>query len=76
MGNPGAGRFESDGRQRLRVRQVNRLLILQIYVWLDALCNYLTVRGYPDCMAAPAWPPTTQIIGKDILKWVVPKRTL
>lgn len=51
-------------------------MILQIYVWLDALCNYLTVRGYPDCMAAPAWPPTTQIIGKDILKWVVPKRTL
>ncbi|KAF8381041.1 hypothetical protein PRIPAC_70183 [Pristionchus pacificus] len=40
-----------------------------IYVWLDALCNYLTVRGYPDCMAAPAWPPTTQIIGKDILKF-------
>ncbi|GMR32787.1 hypothetical protein PMAYCL1PPCAC_02982, partial [Pristionchus mayeri] len=40
-----------------------------IYVWLDALCNYLTVRGFPDCMAASSWPPTTQIIGKDILKF-------
>ncbi|GMT32775.1 hypothetical protein PFISCL1PPCAC_24072, partial [Pristionchus fissidentatus] len=40
-----------------------------IYVWLDALCNYLTVRGFPDCMKDSSWPPTTQIIGKDILKF-------
>ncbi|XP_067670551.1 methionine--tRNA ligase, mitochondrial-like [Haliotis asinina] len=38
-----------------------------IYVWLDALINYLTVAGYPDNLTT--WPPTSQIIGKDILKF-------
>ncbi|XP_014253453.1 methionine--tRNA ligase, mitochondrial [Cimex lectularius] len=33
-----------------------------IYVWLDALLNYLTVREH-------LWPPTCQILGKDILKF-------
>jgi len=38
-----------------------------IYVWLDALINYLTVGG---CTTEKfVWPPTTQIIGKDILKF-------
>ena len=36
-----------------------------IYVWLDALVNYLTVVGYPD---ATSWPPDAQVLGKDILK--------
>ena len=38
-----------------------------IYVWLDALINYLTVAGYPDKMAN--WPPNCHVIGKDILKF-------
>ncbi|KHJ87821.1 tRNA ligase class I, partial [Oesophagostomum dentatum] len=38
-----------------------------IYVWLDALVNYLSFVGYPR--AAKLWPPTCQIIGKDILKF-------
>lgn len=37
-----------------------------IYVWLDALVNYLTVAGYPD---AKQWPPDLHVIGKDILKF-------
>lgn len=37
-----------------------------IYVWLDALVNYLTVSGYPD---KKMWPPDLQVIGKDILKF-------
>ncbi|KIH62424.1 putative methionine--tRNA ligase [Ancylostoma duodenale] len=37
-----------------------------IYVWLDALVNYLSVIGYPETMKA--WPPTWQILGKDIMK--------
>lgn len=37
-----------------------------IYVWLDALVNYLTVSGYPD---TENWPPNVQICGKDILKF-------
>uniref|UniRef100_A0A5S6R474 Methionine--tRNA ligase, mitochondrial n=1 Tax=Trichuris muris TaxID=70415 RepID=A0A5S6R474_TRIMR len=38
-----------------------------IYVWLDALINYLTVAGYPDELSR--WPPDCQVIGKDILKF-------
>ncbi|XP_018400192.1 PREDICTED: methionine--tRNA ligase, mitochondrial-like [Cyphomyrmex costatus] len=40
-----------------------------IYVWLDALVNYLTVLGYPNESYKELWPPTIQIIGKDILKF-------
>ena len=37
-----------------------------IYVWVDALVNYLTVLGYPS--ATPGWPCDIQVIGKDIVK--------
>ncbi|PID30515.1 methionine--tRNA ligase [Candidatus Saccharibacteria bacterium] len=41
-----------------------------IYVWIDALSNYLTVLGYP---AKPEWrdfwPADVQIVGKDILRF-------
>lgn len=37
-----------------------------IYVWLDALINYLTVSGYPE---SHMWPPHIQVLGKDILKF-------
>jgi methionyl-tRNA synthetase len=40
-----------------------------IYVWLDALVNYLTAAGYPNSDYKNAWPPNVQIIGKDILKF-------
>ncbi|KAH0554754.1 hypothetical protein KQX54_012562 [Cotesia glomerata] len=41
-----------------------------IYVWLDALVSYLTSLGYPKNQEfAKFWPPTVQIIGKDILKF-------
>lgn len=42
-----------------------------IYVWLDALVNYLTVAGYVDEKTGKfqeIWPPDVQVIGKDILK--------
>ncbi|XP_003380723.1 tRNA synthetase class I family protein [Trichinella spiralis] len=38
-----------------------------IYVWFDALVNYLTVAGYPGQLCR--WPPDCHIIGKDILKF-------
>jgi methionyl-tRNA synthetase len=45
-----------------------------IYVWVDALCSYLTGVGYPwlnnDEVGAHNWPPNIQVIGKDILKCV------
>ena len=37
-----------------------------IYVWLDALVNYLTCSGYPN---SSLWPPSVQVLGKDILKF-------
>ncbi|TGZ48653.1 Methionyl-tRNA synthetase, mitochondrial [Temnothorax longispinosus] len=40
-----------------------------VYVWMDALVNYLTVLGYPNESYKEFWPPTIQIIGKDILKF-------
>jgi len=42
-----------------------------VYVWLDALANYLTAAGFPwPPGEQPAeWPPTHQIVGKDILRF-------
>lgn len=42
-------------------------LTQNIYVWLDALTNYLTVAQYPEKLKL--WPPNIQVIGKDILKF-------
>ncbi|KAF3838657.1 hypothetical protein F7725_010425 [Dissostichus mawsoni] len=39
-----------------------------IYVWLDALVNYLTVAGYPD-KHNQLWNVAHHIVGKDILKF-------
>lgn len=41
-----------------------------MYVWVDALINYLTVLGYPS-EPIPAWPCDIQVIGKDIVKSVL-----
>ena len=40
-----------------------------MYVWIDALSNYITVLGYPEKDISDSWPATTQIIGKDILRF-------
>ena len=40
-----------------------------IYVWLDALVNYITVLGYPDQDISAFWPAQVQFIGKDILRF-------
>ncbi|RMF84636.1 MAG: methionine--tRNA ligase, partial [Nitrospirae bacterium] len=42
-----------------------------VYVWFDALINYLTGAGYPDEAErfARQWPATVHIIGKDILRF-------
>ena len=41
-----------------------------MYVWLDALANYITVLGYPDRTEWQAyWPADVQVIGKDILRF-------
>ena len=40
-----------------------------MYVWLDALSNYITVLGYPDTNISDYWPATVQFVGKDILRF-------
>ena len=42
-----------------------------MYVWLDALTNYLSAVGYPDETSArwPFWPPDVQLVGKDIIRF-------
>ncbi len=41
-----------------------------MYVWIDALANYITVLGYPDRDGwQDYWPADVQVIGKDILRF-------
>jgi methionyl-tRNA synthetase len=41
-----------------------------MYVWFEALMNYLTGLGYPEHADFSAyWPPNVQVIGKDILRF-------
>ena len=42
-----------------------------IYVWFDALINYITGAGFPDDRAAFAkwWPADLHVIGKDIARF-------
>ena len=41
-----------------------------MYVWIDALANYITVLGYPDVEGwKEYWPADVQVIGKDILRF-------
>lgn len=42
-----------------------------LYVWFDALTNYLTAAGFPDNGAqfARYWPANVHIIGKDIVRF-------
>ncbi len=41
-----------------------------MYVWLDALLNYITALGYGDKQEnMKFWPATMQLVGKDILRF-------
>ncbi len=43
-----------------------------MYVWLDALTNYITAAGYPDVEGAEYktfWPADLHMVGKDILRF-------
>lgn len=40
-----------------------------MYVWIDALSNYITVLGYPDSTIDEWWPAAVQFVGKDILRF-------
>jgi len=42
-----------------------------MYVWVDALTNYLSATGFPDTNAPRAgfWPASAHVIGKDITRF-------
>jgi methionyl-tRNA synthetase len=42
-----------------------------MYVWLDALANYITAAGYPDTDAErwKFWPADVHFVGKDIVRF-------
>jgi methionyl-tRNA synthetase len=43
-----------------------------VYVWLDALINYITAAGYPDTESdsfSSLWPADLHVVGKDILRF-------
>jgi len=43
-----------------------------MYVWLDALTNYITAVGYPDTESedfSTYWPANLHMVGKDILRF-------
>ncbi|MDX9860791.1 MAG: methionine--tRNA ligase [Rhodospirillales bacterium] len=43
-----------------------------MYVWLDALTNYITAAGYPDTESEKYthyWPADLHMVGKDILRF-------
>jgi methionyl-tRNA synthetase len=42
-----------------------------MYVWLDALVNYLTAAGFPDENAArfAYWPANLHLVGKEIIRF-------
>jgi len=42
-----------------------------MYVWVDALTNYLSATGFPDTHAQRAafWPASAHVIGKDITRF-------
>jgi len=43
-----------------------------MFVWVDALTNYLTAAGYPDTSSAlynSHWPADLHVIGKDIVRF-------
>ena len=75
-------KWVSDGLEDLSVsRPVERLTwgirvpddeSQTIYVWLDALINYITKAGYPWAPGKDhvgGWPANVQVIGKDIVRF-------
>jgi methionyl-tRNA synthetase len=40
-----------------------------VYVWSDALVNYLTATGYPNPGYEQWWPASLHLVGKDIIKF-------
>ena len=40
-----------------------------VYVWIDALTNYITATGFPEPGFERIWPADLHVIGKDIIRF-------
>lgn len=40
-----------------------------MYVWCDALTNYISALGYPDKKYEKYWPADVHVVGKDIIRF-------
>lgn len=40
-----------------------------VYVWIDALTNYLSATGFPEAGYEALWPASLHVIGKDIVRF-------
>jgi methionyl-tRNA synthetase len=40
-----------------------------VYVWFDALINYLSATGYPDANYTNLWPADVHVVGKGITRF-------
>lgn len=40
-----------------------------VYVWFEALINYLSATGYPDAEFVEMWPADVHVIGPDIVRF-------
>jgi len=40
-----------------------------VYVWIDALTNYISALGFPEPEVPDYWPADVHLIGKDILRF-------
>ncbi len=40
-----------------------------VYVWYDALINYVSATGFPDASFTDWWPANLHVIGKDITRF-------
>jgi methionyl-tRNA synthetase len=40
-----------------------------VYVWIDALTNYLSATGFPEAGYDRIWPADLHVIGKDIVRF-------
>lgn len=69
--------FIDRGLEKISISRANQDIGLElpfdrtqkIYVWVEALINYLTVAGYPNDDYEQWWENVTHIVGKDIIKF-------
>jgi len=40
-----------------------------VYVWIDALTNYLSATGFPELQYTEIWPADLHVVGKDIIRF-------